>query len=248
MNPVPLYTNDYFITSSDVDFKRLLKMSRLFDFFQDIASQHAENLGGSVEMLRDKHNVAWVLMRMRVEIDEIPKLHDKITIETWPQKARAIFERDYVVKDSKGNVVVRATSNWVILSIEKREIVREKLVNYLDVETLSERAIDKKMGKLKPPSGLNEIYKKEIRYSDIDYNGHINNARYVDFIMDCIPVSKFEKENIKAIEVHYLNEAGSGEAIALRAADFTEDGNVVFIDAVSGDDERVIFNSTVEFE
>lgn len=248
MNPIPVFSNNYNITSSDVDFKSQLKLSRMFDFFQDIASQHAANLGASVDGLHDNFNVAWVLTKVRVEIDRFPILNDLVTIETWPQEARAIYERDYVIKDADGNVIVRAVSNWVVMNLEKREMLRKKMVDYLDIDILKDRALTVKMRKLKPLNELVEMYKKVIRYSDIDYNEHINNAKYVDYILDCFPVPEIKANEIRAIEVHYLNEALSGDTITLRKADFSEDKKTVYIDATADDDCRVVFNSTLEFK
>ena len=248
MKPVPVLTNDYVITNSDCDFKSELRLSRLFDFFQDIASMHAENLGVSIESLHNDYGAAWVLIRMKVEIDKLPILHDMITVETWPQKARAIYVRDYVVKDSEGNIIVRAISNWVIMNIEKREIFKGKLVDYQEIENKKERSMDSKLIKPSPSSEPKSVYEKIIHYSDVDYNEHINNAKYVDYIMDCMTMEEHRTKQVKAIEVHYLSEAIPGETMMLNMGDSSTGENAVYIEGVAEEDERTVFTSTLQFE
>lgn len=58
----------YHIDLRDVDFTKKLKLSTLFSYFQDIASMAAENIGFGIETLERKFGVAWILIRMRVDI------------------------------------------------------------------------------------------------------------------------------------------------------------------------------------
>jgi hypothetical protein len=51
----------YQIKISDVDFTKALKMSALFNFFQDIASIDADNLGIGINTLEDKYGVTWII-------------------------------------------------------------------------------------------------------------------------------------------------------------------------------------------
>ncbi|MDR3304791.1 MAG: acyl-ACP thioesterase [Clostridiales Family XIII bacterium] len=249
MNAVPVYTTEHFITSSDVDFASKLRLSTMFGFFQDIASLHAANLGASVERLRADHGAAWILMRARLEVDKYPMLHDKVTVQTWPQAPRALYERDYAIKDEAGNTMVRAASTWIIMKLETREIIRGKLLDYFNIELNTDRALEKRLGKLHPTEGAVPIYEKPIGYSDIDYNEHINNARYVEYVMDCISVPEHKAKAVRAIEVHYLNEAVPGETIVLRRAEAEGPaGKSLYVDGIGKEGGTQVFGSVIEFE
>ncbi|MDR3296467.1 MAG: acyl-ACP thioesterase [Clostridiales Family XIII bacterium] len=248
MDPVALYTTEHFITSSDVDFASKLRLSAMFDFFQDIASQHAANLGASVERLREDYGAAWILTRARLEVDRYPVLHDKITLETWPQAPRALYERDYAIRNEAGDVMARAASTWIIMKLKTREIMREKLLDYYNIELKKDRALEKRVGKLRPVENAAPVYEKPIGYSDIDYNEHINNARYVDYVMDCMTVQEHKQRTARAIEIHYLNEAVPGETILLRRAEAGSEGKSVYVDGVEKTGGAQVFVSVTEFE
>ena len=217
----------------------------MFGMFQDIAAAHASNLGAEVKWLREEMDLAWILMRIRLEIDNYPMLGQDVTVETWPQNPKALYERDYLIRDTGGNVLVRAASTWVIMNLSTREIKRDKFLDYFGIETKKERALKDGVGRLKPLSDAEAVYEKKIMFSDVDYNYHANNARYVDFIMDVFSFDEYRKREIKAIEVHYVNEIGPEETIVIRQKSL-EDGKD-YIDGINKADGKQVFNALVEW-
>jgi len=245
IEPVSVFTINSIITSTDTDMYRRQKPSSMFGVFQDIAAAHARNLGADVRWLHDELDLAWILMRMRLEVDSYPMLAQEIVVETWPQDPRALYERDYVIKDSEGKVLVRSVSTWVIMNLSTREIKRDKFLDYFGVETKKERAIDGGISRLRPMQGVRNVSEKEIRFSDLDYNLHVNNAKYIDIIMDVFPFDVYVKNEIKAIEVHYINEIGPGETIRIRMLQIEK--SKYYIDGMRSTDNMMVFNAIVEW-
>jgi len=217
----------------------------MFGIFQDIAAAHARNLGADVRWLKDELNLAWILMRIRLEIDDYPILGQEVVVETWPQDPRALYERDYTILDNEGKTLVRAASTWIIMDLGTREIKREKFLDYSGVETKKERAIDGGAGRLKHLQGAETVYEKVIRFSDIDYNYHANNAKYVDFIMDVFPITDHIKNKIKAIEINFINEIGPEEVLIIRRKKLEEGKD--YVDGVRKKDKSVVFSAIVEW-
>ncbi|MDR0853728.1 MAG: hypothetical protein LBN34_05110 [Clostridiales Family XIII bacterium] len=234
--------------SSDVDFKSRASLSTLFELYQDIAATHAGILGASVRGLRESRHAAWILMRMRVEIDKYPTLAEDILLKTWPQKPRAVYARDYLIRDElTGEVLVRAAADWIIMDLEAREIIRKPFTDYEGVVLDESRALSERMRKMKPVGEFHVVYEKEIKFSDIDYNEHVNNANYVDYIMDCIPIERHRQSAPKAIELHYISETGPGETLEFSMTDENDEGKI-FVMGVSKTDGRQIFTSVLEYE
>jgi acyl-ACP thioesterase len=247
MEPVAVYKNHYSIGLSDVDFMKKLKLSTLFGYFQDIASLAVENLGIGIDTLDQKFSVAWVLMRIRVDITRNPSWNEEITVETWPQQPKKLeFERDFLVRDAGGNIIIRAVSTWIIFDIQTRELRKSELIAVNYPPFSKERAIDCKLGKLKPFGQLDVAYKKVIGYSDVDLNGHLNNSRYIDFIMDCFPVENHKKYSVKSIEVNYINEAMPGETLVLYRDISAIDSNKIYIEGVNDNGDKTAFKTQVE--
>ncbi len=242
---VPLYSMQRYITDSDVDFARRQRPSSMFGMFQDIAALHAENLGASVEWLYKELNVAWILMRVRIEIDQYPQLAQHLTVETWPQDPRALYERDYMIRDLDGTPLVRAGSTWVIMNLETREIKRDKFIDYFGLEMKKERALGKGVGRLKPLADAEIVYEKEIKFSDVDYNKHANNAKYADYVMDAFSYEEHQKNELKAIEIHYINELGPGGILQIRRKEL--ENKTVYIDGIRREDGVSVFNALTEW-
>jgi len=52
-------------------------------------------------------------------------------------------------------------------------------------------------------------------YSDIDFNGHVNNARYIQWIQDIIEPGTLETAKQIRLDINYLSEVRCGETIRL---------------------------------
>lgn len=244
-----IYRNRYVIGYSDVDFMKELKLSTLFSYFQDTASKAVEHLGIGVDVLTDTYSVAWVLLRMRVEIGRIPTLNETVTVETWPHSPGKLeFRRDYRVKAADGSTIILATSSWVIMDVHTREIKKSELISevYKFPEFTQEYSLDHKFKKLKPFGQLDVAYTKVIGYSDVDFIGHINNTRYIDYIMDCFPVESHRQYSVKAIEVNYIREAFPGDSLVMYRDVSALDSNMVYIEGTNETDGKPGFKAQVE--
>lgn len=244
-----IYKNTYVVGYSDVDFMKELKLSTLFNYFQDTASKAVEHLGIGVDVLTDRYSVAWVLLRMRVEIGRIPTFSETVTVETWPHPPGKLeFRRDYRVKDADGNTIILATSSWAIIDVHTRELKKSELIRelYQFPELTNENSLDHKFTKLKPFGQLDVVYRKVIGYSDVDFIGHINNTRYIDYIMDCFPVESHRQYSVKAIEVNYIKEAFPGDSLVMYRDVSALDSNMVYIEGENETDGKPGFKAQVE--
>ncbi|NLM09643.1 MAG: acyl-ACP thioesterase [Clostridiaceae bacterium] len=249
MIPEPLYKNNYTIGYRDVDFNKNLRLSSLFGYFQDTASMNVEKLGIGVDTLLERYSISWVLTKILVEINRIPAWNEKITVETWPHKPKKYeFDRDYRVRDEKGNVIVSAISNWVLLDINTREIKKSEIISsdYPVFPFIEERALDSRIRKLRPFGQLEAVYRKVIGYSDTDVNGHINNAKYIDYIMDCFSIEDHKKHTVKSIQVNYIKEVFPGDALVI-FKDISK-ANLIYIEGVNEADQKPAFSAELIIE
>lgn len=245
-NGSSLYKGQYHIELRDVDFTKKLKLSALFSLFQDIASLAAEDLGYGIETLEKKYKVAWILTRIRVDILRHPTWDENITIETWPLHPSKIdFDRDFLVKDHTGAVITKAASKWVVMGLNDRKIKRTESINIHYPENRTERAIEGKFGKFKDFGGLEPAYQKVIGYSDIDFNGHLNNSKYVDYIMDCFLPDFHKRHPIHTIEINFNQEALPGDSITLYKDISKMDEHELYVEGVNQTDHHTIFKSRI---
>ncbi|MBP1969800.1 acyl-ACP thioesterase [Virgibacillus natechei] len=242
-----LYKKNYHIDLRDVDFKKKLKLSTLFSYFQEVASLSSANLGAGIDDLAKNYGVAWILMRIRVEIGRMPAWDEEISIETWPQEPGKLeFERDFIVHDQEGAPIIRAVSVWVIMDLEERKLKRASHISLEYPSIMEERAIDYKLKKLKSLESMQTAYHKVIGYSDIDFNGHLNNSKYVDYMLDCFPLEDHQTHETKAIEVNFNHEALPGETIILKNGISDTNAGLVHIEGINENNQKVVFKAQVE--
>lgn len=246
MIPVGKMNKKYQVMFHDVGFTKKLKLSAVFNYFQEIAGLHADNLGIGISTIEEKYGVAWVLVRMRVDITRYPVWDEEIIVETWPQiPGKLEFERDYIIRDLKGNIIARAASVWVIIDIKTRRLKKADVIAIDYPEMPTERAIGSSLGKLEPFGIPQLAYKRTIGCSDIDINAHLNNSKYIDFIMDCFSMEDLKKYSASSIQVNYLNEALPGDTIML-FKDTTEiNTGRIYIKGVNEKNSSMIFESQI---
>jgi acyl-ACP thioesterase len=107
-----------------VDESGTLTLAAAFDYFQEAAIRHAENLGvgrGPMSALGQ----GWVLSRVSALMRRRPRETEQITVRTWPRGWEKLFAiRDFDIQDGAGMPLVIARSCWLIVDIEKRRPLR----------------------------------------------------------------------------------------------------------------------------
>jgi len=226
----PFYhTHSIAVRSYEIDFNSRLNIFSLFNYFQEIAWEHAGLLHFGLEDL-SLRNLFWVLSRVRVEIERLPRWTENITLITYPRGIDGLFAlRDYEIYDSQGNRIISGSSSWLILDANTRRPIR---LTDLDLPfiTNERRALSVNASKVMDvkqiPTKRDELI---IRTSDIDVNHHVNNTRYIEWAYNTFPLA-YHKENIlKVVEVNFLAEGKEENSIQVEQYQLSGKENTVSI-------------------
>lgn len=71
------------------------------------------------------------------------------------------------------------------------------------------------------------------KYRDIDINKHLNNTKYLDFIMDSFSLEEHRKLKVKSIEISYSNEALLGDTIAIYKDVSEINSNILYMEGIN---------------
>ena len=204
-----------------IDKSDRLKLDAVFQFFQEAAISHAENLGvGREEMARTGQ--VWILSRISVLADRRPNYGETVTVRTWPRGGEKLFAmRDFDIRDKDDIAAVSGRSAWLIVDMEKRRPLRPQSVmdnlpqneglNALTTEAGGAAALSER-------SNLQKTAERQALYTDVDYNGHVNNVRYVQWIEDALDPQLLEKAEKMRLDINYMNEILGGETVELMSA------------------------------
>jgi acyl-ACP thioesterase len=213
-----IWQETFSLRFADVDPSDRLTLAATFNYFQEAAISHAENLGVGREAMAARGHV-WILSRMSVFFERRPKWGETVTVRTWPRGYEKLFAlRDYDIRDGADKSVVRGRSGWIILDIEKRRPLRPQaaagalpLNEGLDALPGGAAALDTR-------ENLDKAGERRALYSDIDFNGHVNNARYIQWIQDVTEPAVLEKAGAMRLDINYLKEIRPGELVELWSA------------------------------
>lgn len=231
------YTEEHTIACYDTDAAWRLKPASFMNLAQEAAGRHAVYLGFGYDDLIAS-NTAWILSRVHVEFTDTPKWRDRVTLTTWHKGlSRLFFLRDFILTDDSGNPKVKATTSWLVMNLETRRLVRDpKLME--EGTTCAENVIETPADKVQMPKDVEAEFVSDhkVAYSDVDTNGHANNAMYMQWAMDAVDYRTASSLAVKSFTVNFNHEIKPMETVSLyRASVKAEDGLHVFVEGKQGE-------------
>ena len=226
------------IPSQKLDLTGRLRMEECMSYLQDVANDHCETLSADRWNLMKSSNAFWVVTKVKVKVEDMPKLDDKLEFETWTIEPTAVkFERDAQIK-KEGQVLVSLKSEWVALDADTRKIRPAKTLVYpFAMKNRTDRAIEGKFATLNHEiSEKDYCYSRKIYFGDLDINNHVNNCYYSRFVFDCFSSSELMNKKVDTYEIHFVNECREGDELNFYLKD-VDGGN--YVEARVGDKQIV---------
>lgn len=200
------------IESYDVQPNGIIKISALFKLFQKAAGDDFDKTGMTYDVLRE-HGIVFILTKTNVKFYDDIKRYDEVTITTYPRGTRGVsFLRDYDMFVD-GKRVAYASSTWVLLDINNRRLLRPFALDSIgSVQVDLDNMIEIEDKRIKfSAENLNKTDVREVYYSHIDCNGHMNNTFYPEIVFDYLPDKYKDTLKDKLISVYYITELMQGE-------------------------------------
>ena len=193
-----------------------LRIASFLRLIQETSIGGSAFLGDGVETLKAK-NLYWVVMSYHFVVTRWPLANEKITIETYPGLTKAfIYPRHYVVYDEKGEIIVRGISLWAVLDHQSHKPTIPP-ANGVAIAPVH------KEGELPwPPrqvlEGLSVKENRLVRNSDLDFNGHMNNIRYVDFALDSDDLAFYSSHIPSEFQITFSSETTLGATMEIASS------------------------------
>ena len=233
------------VDSRDVDLFNQCRPSAVLGFLQEAATQAALALGVSGPQIREKYNCLWMVTRNWVELDAPLRWNDLLTVKTWHRGASgASSYRDFdLFRD--GRPIGQGASVWVMVDADERKLFRMK--NLTEFQGTDGGELNKSIRLRRPamPETFDGRTRRELRYSDTDINGHVNNAHYADFACDSLHLERLGRGKfVRSFQIGYVSECRAGETVWV---DTAARGDELFArgEGENGD-ERFDFTLTLE--
>ena len=240
-----IYRRELLLRSKDVDLYRRLRLSRMFELFQEASIRHTEQLGMGREKTLDR-GILWVLLMQSAEIARMPEYDEQIILKSWPGVTmHLLFPRYYSIETLSGEPLVKASAFWSLVDAKTRKVVfPEKYGVTIDgIVTGEEIHLPGTVSAAETACSRDFV----VPYSFVDLNGHMNNTRYFDLAEDCIYAGWLHagaaaEPQLKSVRTEYQNEARLDETLHLRWSG--EKGDCF----ISGETERPVFRMRFVYE
>ena len=228
------------------DFTGHIALGVLGNLLLNVAEFHASDRGFGIVTLNEGH-YTWVLSRLVLDFDAMPRQTETFTIQTWVENVYRLFtDRNFAILDKEGRNIGYARSVWAMIDLDTR-----KPVDLLNVYSggIADYVCDKpcpieKAGKVRVAADT-PVRELVTRYGDIDINGHVNSIRYIDHILDLFPLDLYKSKRVKRFEIAYVNEAHYGDTLLFFCDD--KGGDEYHIEIKKKDDGEIICRSKVIF-
>jgi acyl-ACP thioesterase len=134
--------------------------------------------------------------------------------------SRLQFRRDFELYSSSGVLLGRAITQWVILNLTTRKLERvPKFVSDCHPHN-PKYAMQESDWKIEAQADSPVMASFSVKRSDIDIMNHVNNIRYLEWIIDTLPAS-YSKPSM--VEILFRAEAVENDAICAKGKS-SEDG------------------------
>ena len=188
--------------------------SSILTLLEETAANHCYSINHSLYDL-EKQNIGWVLLSGVMEMFQYPKYKEKITIRTWLSSYSTVKGiRENIIYNELGKIIGKAKGLWVFFDIQRRrpikifDAIKEKWSFYK--EECMNHDITKK---IESTDSLNHIKEFNINRFDVDTNQHVNNIKYLQWLMESVSEDIIDNFYLHSIDGRFIAEAQLGDTV-----------------------------------
>lgn len=224
-----VYRQRFVIRSYEIGPDRTATMETLMNLLQETALNHVmssglagDGFGATRQMSLRK--LIWVVTRINIQVDKYSQWGDVVEIDTWvASSGKNGMRRDWIIRDRRTKkMIARATSNWVMMNRETRKLskipeeVREEVLPfYLDRNIIAgdNPNPNRRIEKLTDATAESLRSGLEPRWSDMDVNQHVNNVKYIGWILESVPLNVLVEYHLTSITLDYRRECRQSQLL-----------------------------------
>ena len=223
-----VWSEDLKIRAFMVDRNREANLVAIQNMCQEVAGNHANfRRLGFADM--QAQGLAWVLNRLKIKVLQFPKWTETVTVKTWVSQMSPFSHRHFQIllsnldENTEGVVLANVYTIWIPIDTVTKRPKRQILSDLPMKEIVYDCEIPEKLSHTVEDRNPDNIGKgvifsseRQIQYSDLDMLGHVNNAKYVEWLFDDF-FRNYKNEKPKILEINYLGEVFEGATVKLFA-------------------------------
>ena len=230
-----IFSKTFTVSSTETDLNDQMRPAAVLSRFQELGTQHASILNMDRDYLVRNYHACWLLARVWYQLYRPLHEGEEVTVHTWCRGAGGlIVYRDYDIYVGE-EYVGEGVAAWVIADLDTRTMLRPGSVENIAIYEPPKSVKEKQLRLIRTPKERVKIYDRTVRLSDLDINGHMNNTKYADVILDAFTPGEFENTFISQFQLNYSQECRYGETVELSRGN---DDNGCYVDGCCEDGKR----------
>lgn len=219
-------TVTYRLSAAQCNAQRELAPAQLVQHIIEVATEHADQLDVGFKRLQQDGNL-WVLSRISFEVKRYPRLLEEFSLTTWIESYNRHFsERNFELKGDNDEVLGYARTIWVAINAESRRPADLSGIAHI-ASTVSDKPCPMtRPTRIRPVDPPQIVHNYQFVVSDIDFNRHVNSARYVDLVLNQINLPTYDQFFLSRFEIEYKHEAHFGDEVDV-CSTFTDSDTMV---------------------
>lgn len=209
-----MYTYNKKILFSDIDQGAKMSLAGIMNALQDCVNINSESIGKGIDYLLETKRT-WFAINWYIEINRYPKMFEDVVVKTWPYDfSSSMGFRNVIMEDMSGQVIVAADSIWTLVDLDTGRPIRITEDDTKGYDLEDKYSIENPGRKIKLPNEFELIDTVAVKKSDIDYNGHMSNGKYIQLADEYVPVETHPSK----IRVEYKSQSKLGEILEVYKA------------------------------
>lgn len=213
------FEKDFQLRYFEMDRNGLASPVAILTLLEETASDHCMSINYGLPYLFTQ-DIGWLLLSGYMQIDRYPSFKEKITIKTWLSAYKNIRGyRENLILDDKGHIIGRAKGQWLFYNIARRrpvsifEEIRDQWSYHPELS--AEHDIITPTMPVNVPDYTSSF---KVRRFDLDSNKHVNNLRYLQWLLETIPDEIMDNCFLHTIDGRFIEEAHFEDEIISKSA------------------------------
>jgi acyl-ACP thioesterase len=209
-----VFYREFIFRFGDCDCNKSASLYALMKLFSEIAGEDYERRGLGYARLGERGQ-AVLISKLRLRVFRMPAHIEKTRTATWERGTRGpYFLRDFEMQAEDGTRLITACSQWFLVDVLSREVLRPAALTGGNRQLDSRRADCPECEKLKLREAMPLLGRRPVYFSDLDANGHVNNAVYGRIAVDFLPEA-YRQRALKGASLVFTRETRPGETLGI---------------------------------
>lgn len=205
------FTEKHEIQFYECDVTGKLTLPMLLNIVIKTSESQSEALGRGSDFV-NKLGLGWVITQHEMTITRLPKTEELVSVTTQATSYNKYFcYRNFWIHDEEGQECVAISSTFVLMDLATRKMtsVPADIIDAYNCE---------KITKILRGTKIDSIEEKDsreyrVRFSDIDGNQHVNNSRYLDWMVDSLDYEFLTTHEPTFVNIRFDKELAYGNSV-----------------------------------